>query len=225
MITLSIQVDLAGRQALLAAGERIAVVQAMDSQPVNIVVAAVFDPFGDTTAVGFYPQWQGYVMQGAAQPESPVNMQITAAINAGQQLTFDGSQLGNSQGAYTPTVFGLVNASGNGNLSAGLARQLNIANANVWATVAIAGFPENTTSYFTPLVDVFVFLVSGVATGEVLPATILQPLGASLKGGLQPVAGTPSLVGNYLDVPLTANTTIYYDDTTNCFAAGPQGGN
>jgi hypothetical protein len=217
---LKIEVDQAGRKALLATGEQIALVRPMKGAPAYVVVAAVFRPFGLTTIIGFNPQWQVYVMQGAIQPMKQVNMQLTCDTAPGQQYSFDGVEIGSEQPAFDGSVFGLVNATTEAGLSAGLAQQLTVDNTDNFQAIHVAGFPANATSYFEPEDFVWVFVVSGVVAGEVLPASMLVPIDSRLA----PVVDLPGVVGKYLAVSVTSDSTIHFDDGQNCFRPGPLAG-
>jgi hypothetical protein len=218
-VTLSIQVDLAGHRMLQSAGERIALVRVMAGEPGFVVVAAVFDPFGSTTKVLFFPNWQVYVMQGTVQPMIRVNMQLTQDSTPGQLYTFNGSGFTYEGRAYDPSLFGLRNTAANVALCAGLAQQMTVSNVQIFEAIHIAGSPLNTTGYFQPTDDVLVFLVKGVESGDVLPASILWRENG--MGGLRKMAGFPVLIGAYLRVKMTDHVTIHLDDLQNCFLPGP----
>lgn len=212
-------VDAAGRNALAASGQQIVIVRAMNPAPDPVVACAVFNPFGDNTNVLFYDALQIFVMQGDPQVLGTVDLQITQPAEPGSQYSFNGNEIGWEQSAYSPSVVGLVNQATAEPLSAGLVQQMNIANIDCWQPIAIAPAPANETVYFEPATEIWVFIAAGIAVGEILPAKLLQPVGGGIGGAVG-----PSTVGAYLPVALIGDVTIHFDDTNNCFAPGPPGG-
>jgi hypothetical protein len=220
-ITLSIEVDAKGHAVLQDSGQKIVIVRAMSPAPDVAVACAVFPPFGPATDVEFEKDWAVFVMQGSPVTFSVVKMQITQPMQPGNECTFDGSGFRDEQPAYAPAVFGVSNEDSTGPLSVGLAQRMTIANADGWQPVAIQDFPYNETSWFEPTADVWVFVAKDIVVGELLPAGLLRPVdNVGVDAGGVAIAGPPS-VGRYLVVPLTADTTIHFDDADNCFAPGP----
>lgn len=233
--TLHLQVDLAGRRALLATGQRIVIVRVLYGAAGFVVASAVADPFGNETDIGFHPAWKAFVQQGSIRPLDRVRLQLTQAMAPGGQTRFDGTGFGPVQPAYAPTVFGLKNGHRGPLLSAGLAQQLTIASETVWQPVSIAPFPYNEIGYFEPTDEVLVFPARGIIAGQMLPTGLLHTSGDPAGSGVRsrqrlddrpPVSaeGYPSLVGGYLRVSLTADTTIHFDNAGNCFRPGPLAG-
>jgi hypothetical protein len=200
-------------QSLSNSGQQICIVRTFNDTNKYIVVSAVFSPFGQKNDVLFYDSWQLYAMPGDITQLNTVKMQMTQNVLTGQQYTFSGAAFTAPVNTGISGSFGFNNNAAMPLLCGGLAQQMNINNTDGWYALNAVQLLANEVSYFTPGNNILVFIAGGIDCGTILPASIL----ASANN---PNLRIPSSIGKYLQVDITANTTIHFDGSSNSFVQG-----
>lgn len=210
--TLNINIDKTGRKFLLDNEETIVLVIPSNSGDIFLTACASFSPFGDSNQVIFGDEWILYAMQGAINNWNQITMNITQPVTKGNYYKFDNAGFDGSSPAYSDEVYGLLNNRDidNENVVCGLGQSITVSNTPQQCPINIRSVPFNQLTYFFTNSLVWVFVASGISAASIIPASALLSNNASF-------AKAPVTIGRYLEVDLSVNSTIVFNNKTNVF--------
>lgn len=206
-------INAAGRQYLFDSGQKICIIKQFRTRSKFIVVSEAFSPFGSGNEIIFYPSWQMYAMSGNPHKIEKAKIQLSLDADPGEQLIFNGNSLTRER-ADSKGAFGLNNQSAaTTGISGGLTQKIQVNNSTSFYPININPLPVNQVSYFMLSDSVLVFIANGMDSGSVLLASTMLPH--------EDAEDFPSVMGKALRVKLKKDTTIYFDNSLNCFSAKP----
>lgn len=212
--TLNINIDKAGIDFLLDNKQTIVLVLPSDSSDIFLTACASFNPFGTTNEVIFEDEWILYATQGTINSWDKIIMDITQSVAKGKYYKFDNHGFDGSSPAYSKEIYGLLNSRDidNENLVCGLGQKIIVSNTLQQCPISIRSIPYNQLTYFYTNSLVWVFVASGISSASIIPASALLSNSASFAKSKAPIT-----IGRYLEVDLTINSSIRFNNTTNVF--------
>jgi hypothetical protein len=226
-LSLRIQVDPPGRSFLFGTRQSIVIASADPSDEHTVVIRRAFDAVMEETTETFGPDWVLYLSPQSYAAFDIIEITYSSLSQAGQLYEFTGSQIVGAGAGVPDYISVYYDAPSNSTqpVTVGIATtRQGVTTPQPVSHYVLQRFETRLLPVPSPSVRVFV--AGGVKSGEVIPCSILRPVGsvqASSRGSppVQMFSGAP-LFGNYLQVDLTApaQSVIHFDSTINAFQYG-----
>lgn len=227
-VKLRIHVDVHGREFLSATGQKVVIASADLSDGNTVVIRDTLAPIADETTVPFQPATRMYISSRIYGAFDIIEVNYDVSAREGQRYVFTGSGVV-SGGAGLPGYISIYyDAPPNSDRPVTVGMAALDGGATTPRPIDHYVVPRFETRLIpAPSASVWVFIARGMESGEVIPASILQPAGPASAGERGGAAarvsrGAPMFGGSLLvDLTATEQNVIHFDSTTNRFQYGP----
>ena len=202
--TLTININQAGRQALIDVKEKIIIIRSYDDEAETNIVCESFAPFGDVNTIEFKNSWHEYASISPMINLQVINMQETTPVKLGNTYKFMNSGFNGIEGSCPTNYYGFSNQQTNDKkLVAGMAQFISVNNSNSQlAPTSAYNIPSNQTIYFGSTSNIIIFVAQNLVTGTIIPQSMLSP----------DTAEKSITIGKYLKIDLDTTTEIFFNE-------------
>lgn len=210
MRSISIYIDAEGIRFLLENQQTIIMVVPPSEGEDNVVACASLYPFTEIK-VEFGDLVYLYASKQVLTLWETIKIQDSQPANLGWVYTLNNTGFGSSRKAFSNEVIGLFNNRFIGfgaNTTCGFAQEVGVNEGKMLKPISVSSVPYNETAYNETTSKIWVFVARGIQQAMVLPVSLFEQ-GTDGQGNIT--------VGNYLEVDLSTNPSVYFNNMTHAF--------